>query len=403
MLRKTIAWFLVVLLTATSSPAWAADVIQVGTFLVPEQWSQEWASQLDMCRVQANVETEHIIMGHGTFVEELFLMETTGNAPDVLLIPPERVAPIVDQNLLENLDPWVERTGLDQSMWLPTALTGTRFQGVLFGFPAYIVNYTYAYNIDILLQRGLAFPAPDEWLTWNQVRDIARKAHLDQDGDGVPEVTGFVNGTVFVQFLPFIRQMGVEIYDQDGFVRLNTPEVHEAVNFFIDMNQDGIHDGDRSLFWTGRAATERMGSWEVRNVLANDTPVGTAAGIQNVVKSDVAYPTAWAITRSSDQKDAAWRFLTCLVSREAQNEVVLRGVVPMRRDVNLPLERQEILQGFLNTLEHSGSYPYHVHADYVIAQFDTVMPAVFAGQASANSVLDELERTLNAYIRDQSR
>lgn len=401
MLRRVVVCVLVILLSVPLTPVFAAETIQIGTFIAPDQWSGAWAPQIDACKAQADVEIEHITLGHGTFTEQVFLMATAGDMPDVLLIPPERVAPIVHQGLLESLDPWVERHQLDQSTWLPTAIDGTRFEGITFGFAAYVVNYTYAYNQETFQQRGLAPPAPTEWVTWEQVRETARKTHVDQDGDGEPEVTGFVNGNIYVQFLPFIRQAGGRVYDENGFVQFNTPEVREALQFLLDMNQDGIHSGDRGLFWTGNAATERMGSWEVKNVVANETPIATAAGIQHKVKSDVAYPTAWAMTSDSDQKDAAWRFLACVVSRESQNEVVKRNLVPMRRDVELPQERSEILQGFINTLEYSGSYPYHVQADYVLQTFDSLMAPVFAGEAAASSVLEELDRTINAFIRDE--
>lgn len=400
-LRKALAALLAALLAGHGSAVFATETIQVATFIPPDQWNSDWAPQINYCKAQAGVELEHIVLGHGTFTEQIFLMATAGEMPDVLLIPPERVAPIVHQGLLENLDPWIERYQLDQSQWLPTAIHGTRFEGVNFGFAAYIVNYTYAYNPEILLQRGVAPPGPTEWVTWDQVRETARRTHVDQDGNGAPEVVGFVNGTVYVQFLPFVRQAGGEIYDAEGFVQFNSEPVKEALEFFLALNQEGIHQGARDLFWTGKAATERMGSWEVQYVLNNGTPVATAAGIQHKVKSDVAYPTAWAMASASDQKDAAWRFLTCVVSKEAQDEVVKRGLVPMRRDVDLPRERGEILQGFINTLEYSGSYPYHVQADFVLQSFDRMMPPVFAGQAPAASVLAELDRMINAYIRDE--
>ena len=125
------------------------------------------------------------------------------------------------------------------------------------GSPRYVVNYTYAYNPEILQQRGVAAPAPTEWVTWDQVRETARRTHVDQDGDGTPEVVGFVNGTVFVQFLPFVRQAGGEVYDSEGYVQFNTEPVKEALEFFLEMNQEGIHR-ERATF-SGQVRRRRSG------------------------------------------------------------------------------------------------------------------------------------------------
>ena len=399
MFRKFLCALLSVLMLLSATPVGAAETISIAIFFGEPQWVNEWGPQINPCALQAGVDIE---VRPSAFPPQILLWTASGDAPDIALIQPERIGSIAYQDVLEDLRPWVERSGLDMEAWLPTAREAMEYRGRWIGLPAYVVNYTYAYNTALMQQRGLVPPAVNEWVTWETVLANARKATYDQDGDGVPEVIGFVNGATFEQFLPLVRQAGGDFFSDDLMVTLNTPAVHEAVEFVLRMNQEGIHSDNRTLFWTGAAATERLGSWEVRRLLTNDISAGAAAGIQHARKSDVAYVTMWTMLKDAKNKEAAWRFLTCLMTPESQNEVVKRGTIPMRRDVDVQLAAMpELFQGFLNTLEFSGNYPYHPEADHVRNEFNARTAGMFTGEAAPASVLSELERTLNAHIRTQ--
>ena len=293
-----------------------------------------WAPQLNYCIEQTGINLEVVHIPHGSYSERMLLLELVGDTPDLVIIPPERIAAIVNAGLLMDVQPLVERDLDDLDMWFPPAIRATQFQGITFGLPAYVVNYTYAYNKNIFNERGITPPAIDEWLTWEQVYENARKANEDRDGDGVPEIWGFYNGTNFVQTLAMIRQAGGEVFTEDGFVQFNSPPVHEAVDFLLELVDAKLHPDSQYLFNEGRLASIRLGSGSLVVDRTDDdpTPIGVGAGIMNVRKADVAYFTSWAIPRSSSKPEAAWEFMKFLVSAEAQRVFGLEygiGGVPL--------------------------------------------------------------------------
>jgi ABC-type glycerol-3-phosphate transport system substrate-binding protein len=381
----------------------AADKLNIGHFVLPDQWDDRWAPQVTYCTATTGIELNPIYIPHAQYSEKLLLMAAVGDMPDLLLIPPERIASITGAGLLEDVEPWIKKTELDTRAWFPPAVNSTYYAGIMIGLPAYVVNYTYAYNKELLSTRGIVAPKPDEWLSWEKVWEIAKKASLDQDGDGTPEIWGFFNNTTFVQLLAFIRQAGGDVFNAQGMVEFSKQPTRDAVQFTLDMINEKIHAPAASLFTDGKLATMRMGSGNTTNVLAqkHKMSVGVAAGIMNKVKSDVSYVTTWSLPLASKNKDAAFRFASCMVSRESQGFVSARGVVPMRRDAALAEDRRELLTGLINNLEFSVSYPYHPEIEFVQTTFDAVMRSVWSGQAGATATLESLERVVNAELAER--
>lgn len=381
----------------------AAETINIGHFVSLDQWNDRWAPQVNYCRATTGIELNSVYIPHSQYSEKLLLMAAVGDMPDLLLIPPERIGSIVHAGLLEDVEPWIKKMELDTRPWFPPAVNSTHYAGITIGLPAYVINYTYAYNRDILNNRGIVPPRPDEWLSWEKVWDIAKKASLDQNGDGTPEIWGFFNNTTFVQVLALIRQAGGDVFNAEGFVEFSKQPTRDAVQFTLDMINEKLHAPSAAYFTDGKLATMRMGSGNTTSVLAqkDKMSVGTAAGMMNKVKSDVSYITTWSLPLASKNKEAAFRFAACMVSRESQGFVSARGVVPMRRDAAIAEDRRDLLIGLINNLEYSVSYPYHPEAEFVQATFDGAMKPVWQGQAGVVSTLESLERVINAHLTEQ--
>lgn len=393
---------LCIVMITGSFPAIAAERIVLGTFSGAASWTDRWQPQVQYCSAQTGIEVEYLYIPSGTYSEKILLMAAVGDVPDLLLVPPERVASLVGAGLVEDLEPWVREKNLDQRYWIPSLIAATQFHGITIGLPAYVINYTYAYNEDIFAQHGITPPAITDWVTWDQVRDIARKATRDTDGDGNPEIWGFHNGTSFVQVLAFIRQAGGAIFTPEGFVQFNTQPVRDGVEYQLGLINDRLNAPNASIFLEGKVASMRFGSGSIVSHLQAKERInlGVASGIMGKVKSDVSYVTPWVMPAMAKQKDAAWRYMTCMVSREAQAFVSERGVVPMRRDARISEDRIEILTGLIYNLEAAVGYPYHVENEYVQQAFDQAMKQVWAGNASPLTVLESLDRTVNAYLAE---
>jgi ABC-type glycerol-3-phosphate transport system substrate-binding protein len=400
---RMMAMLMCALLLSGASPVWAAEKITLGTFSTATSWNEAWAPRVQYCITNTNIDVEYFYIPHGTYSEKVLLMAAVGDMPYLLLVPPERVASLVSAGLVEDLEPWIEKSGIDQRYWFPSLIAANKFMGITLGLPAFVINYTYGYNKDIFAQNGITPPKITDWMSWEQVRTIAKKATLDTNGDGTPEIWGFHNNPVFVQVLAFIRQAGGEVYTDDGYVQFTSRPVRDGVEYQLGLINDKLNAPSANLFLDGKVASLRFGSGgnTYKQKDERGLSMGAAAGIMGEVKSDVSYVTPWVMPVASKQKDAAWRFMSCMVSREAQQLVANNGTVPMRRDVRIPDDRAELMSGLINNLEGSVGYPYHIENEFVVKAFDTAMKPVFAGQASPLSVLESLDLSINAYLAEK--
>jgi multiple sugar transport system substrate-binding protein len=396
----------VVVVLGLASSVTAKTTLSVGTWESLETWRATYSGQVALFE-ESNPDIGldvMVIAGHSEFAAKIAVLAATGDLPDILKVPPEQVAPIAFGGVLENLEPWVTRdSSLNQSTWLAGALNAMYFNGIMFGFPAYVVNYTYGYNQEILANKGIVPPGSDQFVNWTQIRDIARLAREDRDGDGVPEIWGYHHGTGYTEILPLIFQAGGRVFDEEGLLDIDKPSTYEGLRWLIDMMAEGLHGGNSGDFWQRKTATRRIGSWEMKNILQAGTPVGAAGGIEQKVRTDMAYVTSFTMWSGSRNKEAAWRFLKYVVSKEAQRFIPPEGLVPMRRDVPLVEPYRNMLNGFVSSVTYSTSFPYHVHSDYIQSTVNRAMTPVWARQTTPEAVIPEVQRAINAYIIEQGK
>jgi multiple sugar transport system substrate-binding protein len=395
---------LLVLSLFMSHATTAATKIVLGTWIPYADWEQKYGEKMELfAATHPDIEVEMLQVAlHVEYAAKLLVLAATGDLPDILMIPPEQVAPLAHSGILEDISPWLQKdTTFDTRAWIPSVVEAVQFADIMFGVPAFAVNYTYAYNKDILAERGIVPPRNDEWVTWDRMREIGRRATHDADGDGTPEIWGFYHGNSYTEILPLLFQNGGRVFDGNMLLDIDVPVMYECVNWLVSLIKDGIHGGSRTLFYSGNVATERLGSWEMPSVMNVDLPIGVASGIQNRTRGEVMYITSFAMVKTSSNKDAVWEFLKFWTSRENQNLVAKGGLVPMRRDVVFPATLRDVFNGLINSLTVARSYPYHVHSDYIQRAFNTAMTPVWQLRATPESVIPELQRTLNAYIKQQ--
>ena len=200
------------------------------------------------------------------------------------------------------------------------------YNGELFAVPFYAESSFTMYNKRILDEAGLTMPdAP----TWQEVADIACAVH-DPDngiygialrgkpgwGDGMAPMTTVVN------------TFGGQWFDEEGRPQLDAPEWNEAVSFYADIaNRCGppgltgnSFNESRQLMENGQAAV-----WVDATVAAGimaSSPAGPDLAQALAPVGPVPKGNAWlwswnlGIPSSSENQDAAFRFLTWATSKE---------------------------------------------------------------------------------------
>ncbi|MGH3424568.1 MAG: ABC transporter substrate-binding protein, partial [Nocardioidaceae bacterium] len=230
---------------------------------------------------------------------------------------------------LRNLSTYTQKTpGYDVQDFIPSIRKALSYKGDMYSVPFYGESSFLMYRKDLFKKAGIEMAAHP---TWKQVRSYARK--LAGKGDEKTEIClrGLPGwGEVLAPLDTVINTFGGRWYDQDWNARLDSPEVKDAVGFYVDLvrkyGESGaaasgfaecatqFSQGNAAMWYDATSAVSTIESPESSRVAGK---VGYAPA--PVVKTDHSgwlYSWALAIPSSSDQPDAAWKFISWMTDKD---------------------------------------------------------------------------------------
>jgi len=235
---------------------------------------------------------------------------------------------------LTNLDSYVEADeDFNQDDILAPIADGLRGEdGSLYGQPFYGESSFLMYRTDVFEEAGVTMP---ENPTWDEVADLAEQTDGVQEGmDGICLRGQPGWGQVFAPLTTVVNTFGGTWFDENFDAQVNSPEFVEATQFYVDLVNAHGQPGAANAGFTeclnamtqgGVAmwydATSAAGSLE-----AEDSPVKGLMGyapapVKETDSSGWLYSWAWGIQESSDNKDAAWEFVSWASSQEYEELV----------------------------------------------------------------------------------
>ncbi|MBA2537039.1 MAG: sugar ABC transporter substrate-binding protein [Actinobacteria bacterium] len=197
--------------------------------------------------------------------------------------------------------------------------------GTTYGVPWYIETRVLYYRTDIAQKAGLDGP-PE---TWEELKDAAKAM---QKKGGAKWGIGLQPGGIgaWQTFLPFYWQAGGDILSEDGEFQLDSPEMVEALEYYKSFYDEGVTqkswpegfditpefvNGNIPMFFSGpwhmglikdAGGAKLEGKWDVAPMPEQDSSTSFVGGSDLVVFS------------GSDNKDAAWKFVSWLSEAEIQ-------------------------------------------------------------------------------------
>ena len=406
-----------VVVTAVSAVA-AAQQIEI-THFAYNGHGAEWREWLTAMAQSFEAETgiKVNVIGSGTnadWAPKLTAMIAGGTPPDVTDGHPAISGPFIEQGFFENLLPYIERDGVPIHEMPPAAVQGTTTaDGRMWSLPVSIYPMVTFYNADMFAQSGLAEPAymGEEW-NWATFSEAARRFTRDTNGDGRTDVWGTyrLNWRWDMQ----VHQAGGQVYDRLHWPtesRWNTPEVLEGIKFLHElMAVYGVETFSGSLtMWNGRAGmTIAYGPAAIKTYLTNaNFRWGMALQPKGAVsRAARVNPDGFQVLADSKNKEAAWKWVHYLTSRERQIELIkYTGRVPSLREAmleypnvfdNLP----ENWMVFIETAFDPASYaPYVVHVDALNTFVDNTLNAVWNGRMAPETAVEAIHEQAMALLR----
>ncbi|MBR2968234.1 MAG: extracellular solute-binding protein [Clostridia bacterium] len=236
------------------------------------------------------------------------------------------------------------------------AYSDMKIDGKLYGVPMCTGIMGLQYNTQILAEVGIP---EDEWVpqTWAELLENSKKVSEYAEKNG-KEYSGIMMNNVAgmscaFRALPFMRQAGGDIFDENGGLALNSEANKEAFTYLRSLAKyaykEGLTTGSedylQSYFVTGHAAYMVEGQWSMAtapdHIKAANLPKKEANSTVNgnVYCGNVLF----GITEGSKNKAAAEAFLEYLTSAEVQNWFYeLDGRLPINKNVLSSAEIKEV-------------------------------------------------------------
>ncbi len=353
-----------------------------------------------------------------TKIQALWASGDSEAIPDVLFLwPTPRYAA---EGVLENLDPWIEKSGYNLDDYWPALLESAMYEGSVYGFPRDIGLEVLYYNKDIFDEVGLDYPT-EEW-TWDDLLAAAEQLTVVDANGRVERYALAMEGGKYQLWVGQNHGSILDDMRNPSKCTLDQPEAVEAIQFFADMmdNNYAMRDadlgqagGDAAVFLSGQAAmiiqnSSRVSAFNAADMNYDVQVVPIPEGGQ---RSASAGGAAWVMSSGSDDKDAAWTFLSWLQSKEGGQKLYTESgeIFPALRSV---AESDAFLkqdappanrQAFLTEAENAKVGRFGYFPEWGELDGSVISPAlqqIWAGEATPDEVLPALCEQVNAFLAD---
>jgi multiple sugar transport system substrate-binding protein len=283
--------------------------------------------------------------------ELVISLEAKQPDPDMFLMDVVWINQFIKSNWLEPLDNYISKSDFNTNVFFQRVLNSVdRYKYKLYAFPVFMDVGLLYYRKDLLNKFG--FDGPPK--TWSELVNESLKIQkaerkVDQNFYGYVWQGAQYEGLV-CNFLEFIASNGGSIM-KDGKIDLDTPQNEKALQLMTDL----IHkykisplntytemkeEESRRAFQRGDALFERNWTYAWKLAQGDDSPVKGKIGLTVLPHFDdnqsVSTLGGWhiGISRFSDEKEKAWKFIQFVSSYKVQKSLVLNvGWNPARKDV----------------------------------------------------------------------
>lgn len=358
-MRKT-----AIAVSALALGAVGSGPLQAATVLDYWMWDANQKPGYQMCADAFQAQHPDIkvkigVTGWNDYWGNLTTAFASGTAPDVFVNHVARFPEFLEHGQVVDLTPFIERDGVDLSIYRKGLVEPWRRDGRQYGLPKDWDTVALVYNKEMLKAAGIE-PEELESLTWNPkdggtFEQVVAKLSIDSEGDrgtspefdpesvvqyGIVNVMGAdVDGVGQADWSHFAASNGFRFLDGPWTrtYHYDDPRVAETLAWIRGLGEKGLTVpyrltgklGGMALFAAGAAAMSFEGSWMITWYMENvPHPFGFAPlPVGPEGRRSMMNGLSDAIWSGSEQKEAAWQWVKFLGSAECQNIIGEQGVL----------------------------------------------------------------------------
>ncbi|WP_286229766.1 ABC transporter substrate-binding protein [Neobacillus mesonae] len=348
-----------------------------------------------------NIKVKTEITPYGQYFQKLETAATGGALPDVLWMNGAHVVQYAEGKVILPLSDMAQKDNYSLDNYPKSLIDLYIVDGKVYGIPKDYDTTGLWYNKKIFDESGVSYP--DETWDWNKLKEAAKKlTNKDKGIWGYASLMGNQGG-----YYDFIWQNGGYIISDDGkSVGFDQLEAIEALKYNISFIKEGLsptqaqmtETAASELFSSGKVAMMFDGPWMVPEYKKN--PDLDVAVVPKGKKRAVAiHGLANVIAANTKHKDAAWKFVQFLGSKEAAEVYAKTGTVIPAFNGTQDAWEQSVpnlnLKAFIDGAEYSVPLP-SVKNTGAIWQYETdILKKAWSEEVSVEDAVKELTTKAN--------
>lgn len=356
-----------------------------------------------------NISIQIQVVGWDEYWTMLEAGATGGSLPDVFWMHANEIYKYGANDMLLNLDDYIEADGVDMSKHPEELVELYKIEGHQYAMPKDQDTVGLWYNKALFDEAGIDYP--DETWTWDDLLEAGRALTNEEEGQyGLAMKLSNQEG-----FYNFIYQNGGTVLNEDGTSGIASPESIEALDFYFNFVREGLSptlysdDEVIQLLQSGKGAMGYFGSWLVGLFQDNEylkenfavavlpSKDGNRTGVFNGLGN--------AIGSNTEHPEEAWKFVNYLSSEEAQRKQSELGVAISTyegsEEVWVESDDQFDLQPYIDMLEQRVIRP-HTNATAVWeAKSFEILRAGYTGDKETADVAQEAAEMMNQFISQE--
>ena len=284
----------------------------------------------DFEKANPDIKVDIQVTGWDDYWTMLEAAATGGSLPDVFWMHSNVIYKYGANNQLMPLDDLIKEAGVDLGKFPKGLVDIYNVEGKQYGIPKDFDTIGLWYNKKMFDEAGLKYP--DATWTWDTLKEAAKKL-TKEDKSQYGASFFFTNQEGFYNF---IYQNGGTVLTADRKSGYADPKTIEALEYYFSFVKEGLSpasykDEDGKAFLeNGKAAMGLLGSWQMGSMMQKDyvkanfdvAPLPAKDGKRTSIFNGLANVMA----ANTQHKDAAWKFIQYLSSKEAQDKASQLGV-----------------------------------------------------------------------------
>lgn len=364
--------------------------------------------------IKVNIESVTYSIMHEKLLTQLTAKESNY---DVLVVDNYWVGEFVEAGWMEDLGPYIEKSGFDTSGYVDTMwnMVG-EVDGTTYMIPFYNYMFSLIYRTDVFEDPELQAAYKAEYgrdlvMPCDSLEEYVNITKFVTAQSG-PELCGTVNQAmradpIAMEFCSYLYSCGGYFFDEQGNVTINDANALKALELYCDSVQNASTEGAAgfaldeafNVYSQGGAASYITHNWMLPKL--EDPEQSQVAGLSGIANIPGGHAQnggwGWAIPGNATDKEASWSFIEFIESFENCKTRALAGGSPTRTDV---FNDEEVLAKYptneivLDIMNNAMMIPILADAPQLVEIMGRELSEAVNGDKAPQEALDIIAREL---------